>query len=359
MSSVTIQRRIIEASLGQEDWLDAIESMRTALNADVLLLSRREAKRGEILVSHQSQMDPDAHRRYQAGYFASDPWSSHFCKATTDETRLSQEIIRDNELTKTLYYNEFLRSTRIRHGLFSVSSLNKSEFDALSFFRYSASIEFDEIDKHKSQRIYQTLRSVSSNHLTNSHASLILDCFNLSLTSVGRMVIVLTPSGRVLCVSEKAESLLSSERVAIERNGILYGIGPNDEDLFINTCNELLNGKTSKIDVLIHSNQAKYPYYAEARIIRSNPPYSRVILFYISDPNDDTPPNAEKIGRTFGLSRRESEVAQNLFLGKSTAEIAERHGVNVETIRKQIKSIFLKTNVNSQSQLIRIISSLR
>lgn len=63
--------------------------------------------------------------------------------------------------------------------------------------------------------------------------------------------------------------------------------------------------------------------------------------------------------RTYGageseLSAREKQVLQNMVEGLSYKMIAARLGVNVETVRTQVKSIYKKMHVNSKAEAIRI-----
>ena len=339
--------------------MDAIESIRLALDADVLLLSRREASRGEILSSYQSQLDPVAHEKYLSGHFAEDPWTIPFCRRVTSDTRLSQEIIPDRDLVNTAYFNDFLAQTKIRYGLFSVSGRNNSTIDALSFLRYNTSNEFTRSEKHKSQFIYQTLQSISNIYLNNAHSSLMLDCYNLALSFDGKIVFVLTTAGRVLCMSESAEMLLQRGGLIRERGNILYGAGPNKPSILVDACVSLINEKVAKKEFLLHHTNTRLPYIAEVRIVRSNHSSSRAILLSIADPNNERAPCPTRIGKVFGLTKRESEIAHSLYIGKEVNEIAEQHQVASDTVRKQLKSIFFKTNTRSQSKLIRLISMIQ
>jgi DNA-binding CsgD family transcriptional regulator len=57
----------------------------------------------------------------------------------------------------------------------------------------------------------------------------------------------------------------------------------------------------------------------------------------------------------FGRTRAECRVALLLADGRSPREIAQTVGVSFETVRSQMKSIFAKTNVKRQGELIRLL----
>jgi DNA-binding CsgD family transcriptional regulator len=62
--------------------------------------------------------------------------------------------------------------------------------------------------------------------------------------------------------------------------------------------------------------------------------------------------------RTFGLTPTESQVLEALCQGEPPADIAERNGVAVSTIRTQLTAIRQKTQTGSLRELVRQVSTL-
>jgi len=58
----------------------------------------------------------------------------------------------------------------------------------------------------------------------------------------------------------------------------------------------------------------------------------------------------------FGLSPSEAEIAAALASDRSIGEIARQRTVGVETVRGQVKSLLRKMELNSQKQLVRIVT---
>jgi DNA-binding CsgD family transcriptional regulator len=58
----------------------------------------------------------------------------------------------------------------------------------------------------------------------------------------------------------------------------------------------------------------------------------------------------------FGVAPSEAEIAVALASDRSVAEIAGARGVRVETVRGQIKSLLRKMELNSQKQLVRVLT---
>ena len=72
-------------------------------------------------------------------------------------------------------------------------------------------------------------------------------------------------------------------------------------------------------------------------------------------------PDAERIGRRvrrlFGLTEAEARVTAALTLGETVEQIAAAHGVRTSTVRAQVRSVFEKTGVHRQADLVRVALS--
>jgi DNA-binding CsgD family transcriptional regulator len=65
----------------------------------------------------------------------------------------------------------------------------------------------------------------------------------------------------------------------------------------------------------------------------------------------------QRVRRLYGLTDAEARGMAALSLGETVEEIALAHGVRTSTVRAQVRSIFEKTGVHRQSDLVRIALS--
>ena len=63
-------------------------------------------------------------------------------------------------------------------------------------------------------------------------------------------------------------------------------------------------------------------------------------------------PSEELLGALFGLTRAEARLARGVLTGSSAGEYANQVGVRMATIRTQLHSIFIKTGVTRQAELV-------
>jgi len=77
-------------------------------------------------------------------------------------------------------------------------------------------------------------------------------------------------------------------------------------------------------------------------------------LLMISSPHADASRIVERVRPLYGLTEAEARVMALLALGASVDKVALEHGVRTSTVRAQVRSIFEKTGVNRQTDLVRL-----
>lgn len=81
-------------------------------------------------------------------------------------------------------------------------------------------------------------------------------------------------------------------------------------------------------------------------------PTEPVVIVCVTDLDADVSLPEKWLRDLYGLTRAEAAVALALFEGITAAETAERLGVSLHTVRNQLRSIFEKTGVSRQAELI-------
>ena len=86
-------------------------------------------------------------------------------------------------------------------------------------------------------------------------------------------------------------------------------------------------------------------------------PAKAVAAVWISDPEDRSLLSSDRIRTLFGLTGAESLLAGEIARGTSLVEIAGARSISHHTVRNQLKSVFAKTGVRSQADLVRLVLS--
>jgi DNA-binding CsgD family transcriptional regulator len=93
------------------------------------------------------------------------------------------------------------------------------------------------------------------------------------------------------------------------------------------------------------------PLQGERANVSDAPPLALVV---IAGPRPDAECIVRRVRPLYGLTDAEARVMAALALGATVDEIARKHGVRPSTVRAQVRSIFDKTEVHRQSDLVRL-----
>ena len=82
-------------------------------------------------------------------------------------------------------------------------------------------------------------------------------------------------------------------------------------------------------------------------------------LFYLTEVGRGAAPSAAILEALFDLSPAEAKVTRLLLSGGTVAGIASTHKIRPETVRGQLKSVFAKTGVRRQAELIQLLGGIQ
>ena len=82
------------------------------------------------------------------------------------------------------------------------------------------------------------------------------------------------------------------------------------------------------------------------------------VAIYLVDGEQQSQMDLGKLASLLDLTPAEARVAARVAQGEKPADIAASGNVSLHTIRSQIKSIFIKTDITSQAQLTKLVRAL-
>ncbi len=78
---------------------------------------------------------------------------------------------------------------------------------------------------------------------------------------------------------------------------------------------------------------------------------ARWFVVRISPPGQYAEPSVRRLQTRFQLTLREAQVAVDVALGYSNAEVASRHGITEKTVKNALMSVFAKCSVRNRVEL--------
>jgi pimeloyl-ACP methyl ester carboxylesterase/DNA-binding CsgD family transcriptional regulator len=180
-------------------------------------------------------------------------------------------------------------------------------------------------------------------------------------------VIVTNADAMPLAMNNRAQTLLDAKRCLILKNGVLTAKAPKQN----RTLSRLIHrhahsqGNTKGSIIQLQTQQGGLDNITSlwlstaGEIPHTNSNEKHLCIIYIASPLIRPSYNIESIQQSFGLTPAEARLVKTLANGcHNLNEAAESLGISIHTARSQIKTIFEKTNTNSQLELIkRILTS--
>ena len=182
-------------------------------------------------------------------------------------------------------------------------------------------------------------------------------------------ICLLDQAGRIMHRNAAARAMLAAGDGLAERSGSLRAAAPADDRELAARIRAAVApaGQSAPRGgtLLIGRPSLRRPYsvlvtpLSAARdrvggVIGQTRPRALVLL---TDPEEAPCYPADLLTQRYRLTAAEARLACELVAGSSLQDAAGRFGVAVGTARNQLKQIFLKTDVNRQAELVRLLAS--
>jgi len=189
------------------------------------------------------------------------------------------------------------------------------------------------------------------------------------LDSLRSGVVLLNDRGECIFVNREAQRLCAADDGIYIRHSQLGAHRPDEQQLLIRLigrASALGAGKTAPPAGAVSIHRRNGPPLKisavalssrSAGLKRSSNKIASLAVF-VRTANDGLTTLPGLLMTTFGLTSAEARLGAQLFEGCSLTQAAERNNVSRETVRVQLRSIFDKTHVRRQAELLRLISQL-
>ncbi len=366
---------IYRGALETQPWQSALPALREALDAQVVSLVLRppsETDRGVILNSVRPDPDggtPDVSladpndwevTAYREQFFALDP----FVNLPLDRVIALEDILPDDELTRSDYYLHYLQPT----GLFRILGVDTAEpggmLARLRLSRRRSEARFSARERGLLELITPHLRLAIELYARLNRMTSERDLYAGAVDQLSVATIILDEQGRLLNTNAVARALLEEADGLSQRDQRLH----IDGRALNRALQEALDAiaRTRKGDETSVVRVLRVPRAAGRSdlglVIRPVPTSewsegqsSPCAAVFISDPDLRETASQQGLAALFGLTPAEANLALLLARGLSLAEVSEAQNISQHTARAQLKSIFAKTGVSRQAELVRLI----
>ena len=368
---------IYKGPLEDRPWRSFLPALRQQLDAQVVSLVLRPpaaGDRGVILNCQRSDLpeggdelaDPSDWEAitYQEQFFAIDP----FVNLPPGKVVTQRELVPDEELLKSDYYLNYLKPI----GLFHILGVDTIEPDGmqarLRAARRPDELPFDTSHTALCERLLPHLRRAIQIHARLSRTESERDLYADAVDQLSVATLVLDEKGRILTTNTVASELLAQgDGIAVSEKRLHIADRAIDmqlQDLIANAIQAQRSGTPCIARALRVQRPSGKDHYG--LVVRPVPmsewaegQSSPCIAIFIS--GSDTGESASEqalqtsLRELFQLTPAEANLAIKLARGMSLAEVSQQQNISQHTARAQLKSIFAKTGVARQAELVRLV----
>ena len=314
-------------------------------------------------LSNSWQVPEEFVRSYQAYYHRMDVWADVvFLKKPSGFVCTSQSLCSLARLKTTEFYNDGLVPGGIEHGMFALTENSKSCLSSVCLYRDKSRTEFTASESHILEFLAPHLQRAFKLHLWFSKLKAHSAGVEAALDTLQTGMILLGPRGEIVLMNRSARTLIEEHNGLLATRAGLQAEQRVETSALMRKIQDAVRtskGKGSSAGgTVLVSRRNERPLEIQISPIHTSigetSPKVAAVAF-VKDPRKHQRPEVEMLRALYQLTPAECRIALLMSDGHSPRHIAETTGVSTNTVRSQVKSIFSKTGVSRQGELIRLL----
>lgn len=365
---------LYRAALGAWPWHQALQMVSEQLGGDFCQLIAVEKATGRLALSlHSTQAPMEGALDYMRKYHRHDPHLAHAAALAPGTVFHTANLISNREAQRNLFYREFWATYNVRY---LVGGKVAEDDDAVVFFGLSRSAQagdFQATGDVLLSRLLVHLKEAYAIHRSVGKLVAQAESARLVIDQAVRPIVLLGPDRFVFHANAAAQELLHQSDVIVSRNGFLGCRDPRAEDALVRGLYALeLEGQPAGRNPAEECTDRRV---VALRDLQGNPvpvclwalrPAETMAAFgdtaramlMLPTVAAQVQPDPMVLGAGFDLTPAESRMLAGLVLSRNIKETAQALDISVHTARSHLRSIFDKTGIRTQKDLLRQVRQL-
>jgi DNA-binding CsgD family transcriptional regulator len=351
---------IYDAASDQTLWGVFLERLGRKTNSLAASMIMHNSQRAEYTASSSWGFEASDLQSYQERYGALDVWAPEAYLKPSGYICASETLCSLPALERSEFYNDFFRQLSIKHGMFGLVANQAGALAAVSVFRDPHAGQFLGSQLKILELLVPHIQRAFSIHFKLAGSNWRADGFERALDMLTFGVIFIDSSRSIVFMNARATAYTrSADGLRIRAGKLRLGKISDSERL-----QSLLDGaiRTARGDgiraggtMLASRSCGPAICLTVAPLRASGLPGQSAAVIFISDPQERTELPGDLLRRSYGLTRAECRLVLLLVEGNSLTESAISLCVTLNTVKTQLKSVFAKTKVSRQADLIRLL----
>ena len=361
---VSLLEDLLAAPGSEAGWSAFLLHLCDALGGSTASFISHDFSSTDTQISINARTDPEAVAAYSAHWHSCDPWATSpvVQRVRPGSVTHGDELIAPEVLRRTEFFAEFGR----RYGILSLAGFIEVSPRSLSCISIVAPPQRSPFGTAEAaflrsilppvRRAIELHRRLSGAELISLHSAAVLD-------RLPHGVLLLGTRGAVLSTNRSADEMLCARDGLMVVRGELRGATPDATKTLQTALAAAISLDAARtgdtIGISLPRPSGRRPLSV---IVAPLPRIRRMwviddarLVVFVTDPDLARIAAPATIARVLNLTPAEGRLAHELATGASLEEAASRLGLQLETVRSRLKTIFQKTDTHRQADLVRLI----
>lgn len=371
---------IYQGALEEQPWHSTLPALRDQLDAQVVsLVLRPPSPNDEGFILNCVRLDSGAEDEdtndsrsefadpndweasaYREQFFSLDP----FVNLPLNKVVTLADILPDRELTQTDYYQHYLKPI----NLFRILGVDTAEpggmLARLRVSRRKSERRFSNRERELLASLTPHLQRALEIYARLNRTSSERDIYAGAVDQLSVATIIVDEQGRVLTENAVGKALLQQGDGLSLRDGHLHIEGRDINKELQAALTTIISSQQKGETSVVRALRVPRPNGRSdlGLVVRPVPSAQRhegqaspAAAVFISDPDLQESTSQQTLRELFALTPAEARLATLLARGLSLADVSSEQNISQHTARAQLKSIFAKTAVSRQAELVRLV----
>jgi len=346
---VPVMERMADALGGNSAWLSQISMVDGAGSG---LLARIDPVMPGRYVEHYAKLNP----------FANVARPSEYASRWTPSIRTDSDWYEKDDLTRTEYYNDFMRPQEVHSVLMIDLDLQGLETATVNINRAPSRGPFAQPEIDLAAQLHPHLIRAFKLNREFAGPRALGEAAVAALDHSTKGLYILDGAGRLLHANRAGEQILARRLglgIVAGRLGAPNGAASRALEALVCAAGSPDPAVRAGGSMALAAADGRAPLSITVAPLQAErwPMFSSgpLVLACVTDLEAELDVSEARLRDLFAFTAAEARVARGLLRGERPRQLAETSGVSVTTVRSQLASIFGKTGAADQAELSRLL----